>query len=77
MSAEKLRIPAYDAVIAEIVSDAAAYSDDGDRHFRFDVTGRERVEVLGCDDNSVGHDRGLVGTSLLGFSASERLAFQG
>jgi hypothetical protein len=53
-----------------------AYSDDGDRHFRFHVTGQERVEVLGRDDNSVGHDRGLVGTSFLEFGTTERLTFQ-
>jgi hypothetical protein len=53
-----------------------AYSDDGDRHFRFHVTGRERVEVLGRDNNSVGHDRGLVGTSFLEFGTTERLTFQ-
>ena len=33
-----------------------AYSDDGDRRFRFIVTGLERGEVLGGNDNSVGHD---------------------
>jgi hypothetical protein len=39
-----------------------AYSDDGDRRFRFIVTGLERSEVLGVYDNSVGHDGIGVGT---------------
>jgi hypothetical protein len=34
-----------------------AYSDDGDRRFRFIVTGLKRGEVLGSNDNSGGHDR--------------------
>ena len=40
----------------------AAYSDDGDRRFRFIVTGLERGEVLDVNDNSVGHDGLGVGT---------------
>jgi hypothetical protein len=55
-----------------------AYSDDGDRRFRFIVTGLERGEVLGGNDNSVGHDgigigpvfRRLAGTA-------QRLALEG
>jgi hypothetical protein len=39
-----------------------AYSDDGDRRFRFIVTGLERDEVLVVDDSSVGHDGVGVGT---------------
>jgi hypothetical protein len=39
-----------------------AYSDDGDRRFRFIVTGLERGEVLKVNDNSVGHDGLWVGT---------------
>jgi hypothetical protein len=39
-----------------------AYSDDGDRRFRFIVTGLERGEVLWVNDNSVGHDGLGVGT---------------
>ena len=40
-----------------------AYSGDGDRRFRFLVTGLARGEVLSVDDNSVGHDGCFVGTS--------------
>ena len=40
-----------------------AYSDNGDRRFRFIVTGLERGEVLDVNDNSVGHDGLGVGTS--------------
>ncbi len=40
-----------------------AYSDDGDRRFRFIVTGLERGEVLDVNDNSVGHDGLGVGAS--------------
>jgi hypothetical protein len=39
-----------------------AYSDDGDRRFRFNVTGLERGEVLEVNDNSVGHDGVCIGT---------------
>ena len=39
-----------------------AYSDDGDRRFRFIVTGLERGEELGGNDNSVSHDGIGVGT---------------
>jgi len=39
-----------------------AYSGDGDRRFRFIVTGLARSEVLGVDDNSVGHVGCFVGT---------------
>jgi transcriptional regulator with XRE-family HTH domain len=62
--------------VADALDAELAYSDDGDRHFRFHVTGQEGVEVLGRDDNSVGHDRGLVGTSFLEFGTTERLTFQ-
>jgi hypothetical protein len=43
-------------------SSACAYSGDGDRRFRFIVTGLARSEVLGVDDNSVGHVGCFVGT---------------
>ena len=39
-----------------------AYSDDGDRRFRFIVTDLERGEVLDVNDNSVGHAGLGVGT---------------
>ena len=50
---------------------ASAYSGDGDRRFRFIVTGLARSEVLGVDDNSVGHVGCFVGTGfgLFGDSA--------
>lgn len=49
--------------IVELSGDlTGAYSGDGDRCFRFIVTGLARSEVLGVDDNSVGHDGRLVGT---------------
>jgi hypothetical protein len=41
---------------------AVTYSGDGDRCFRFIVTGLARSEVLSVDDNSVGHVGCLVGT---------------
>jgi hypothetical protein len=44
------------------VAATCAYSGDGDRRFRFIVTGLARSEVLDVDDNSVGHDGCLVGT---------------
>ena len=49
----------------------STYSGDGDRCFRFIVTGLARGEVLGVDDNSVGHVGCLVGTGfgLFGDSA--------
>ena len=50
-------IPGYLAVRAMV-----AYSDDGDRRFRFIVTGLERGEVLDVNDNSVGHDGLGIGT---------------
>ena len=56
----------------------AAYSDDGDRRFRFIVTGLERGEVLGVDDNSVGHDGIGIGTVFRRLTGpSERLALEG
>jgi hypothetical protein len=48
----------------------AAYSDDGDRWFRFIVTGLERGEVLEVDDNSVGHDGVGVGAGFRCFAGS-------
>ena len=39
-----------------------AYSGDGDRRFRFIVTGLSRGKVLSVDDNSVGHVGRFVGT---------------
>ena len=55
-----------------------AYSDDGDRRFRFIVTGLERGEVLGVDDNSVGHDEIGIGTVFRRLTGpSERLALEG
>jgi len=48
-----------DVASALSIAEAAggsAYSGDGDRRFRFIVTGLARSEVLGVDDNSVGHD---------------------
>jgi hypothetical protein len=48
--------------LASFSNGTIAYSDDGDRRFRFIVTGLERVEVLDVNDNSVGHDGLGVGT---------------
>jgi len=47
-----------------------AYSDDGDRRFRFIVTGLERGEVLDVNDNSVGHDGLGIGTGFGGFTGA-------
>ena len=47
----------------------SAYSDDGDRRFRFIVTGLGRGEVLNGNDSSVGHDGLWVGTGF-GLSGS-------
>jgi DDE domain len=47
-----------------------AYSDEGDRRFRFIVTGLERGEVLGGNDNSVGHDGIGVGTIFRRFAGA-------
>ncbi len=52
------------------ILDVAAYSDDGDRRFRFIVTGLERGEVLGDNDNSVGHDGIGVGTIFRRFAGA-------
>jgi hypothetical protein len=48
----------------------AAYSDDGDRRFRFIVTGLERGEVLDVNDNSVGHDGLGIGTGFWCFAGT-------
>jgi hypothetical protein len=48
-----------------------AYSADGDRRFRFIVTGLEGGEVLGDDDNSVGHD-GLLSERIFGSFEARR-----
>jgi len=47
-----------------------AYSDDGDRCFRFIMTGLERGEVLGGNDNSVGHDGIGIGTGFWSLTGS-------
>ena len=46
---------------------------DGDRRFRFIVTGLERGEVLSVNDNSVGHDGVGIGIS---YSAAMNLTIQ-
>lgn len=46
------------------------HSDDGDRRFRFIVTGPERGEMLGGNDNSVGHDGIGVGTIFRRFAGT-------
>jgi hypothetical protein len=73
VAAGELRCPCTELGIA--FTDLSAYSGDGDRRFRFIVTGLARSEVLGVDDNSVGHDGCLVGTGFgLLCGSAQRLA---
>jgi len=65
-----LTIAVRRAAMDQSALSTVAYSGDGDRRFRFIVTGLERGEVLEVNYNSVGHDVVGVGADFGCFDGS-------